>query len=463
MTNPSPPEPQNPIPERRRRPATGVTFDEMIGIIVAFSTIGTILFWSMGGKNTKLANNLGLGGSSNFLASDQTIDTGLGFGNILAADSDSDANINLDRDLEAENRRLLAKLNQSETELSLTELEGAAPRQLNNQSLAFDSQARLVPLAGVAALPKLRRPVYDNQNVAGRNSSVNVPENVEEIEEDVVVVPEESTNEPSGIVPVPPELETTQPDGAAPEDTEPSAVAPELETEGTETDPETELETSEPDGAAPGDTEPSAVTPETAEMPEDVTPDYWAFPFVKQMRDQGLVPELGRNQEFDPDALITRASMATLVSQAFEQQPATAQTKQFKDVTDNNTLAQDIDQAVRTGFMRGYSNDEFRPLENIPRYQVLVTLATGLGLEPSQDAEQILQQFNDGSQMPDWAKQQVAAATEAGLVVNPPGASPNALIPERPATKAEVAAMIHQALVSQGKLEPLESEYIVKP
>ena len=36
MTNSSPPDPQNPIPERRQRPASGVTFDEMIAIIVRF-------------------------------------------------------------------------------------------------------------------------------------------------------------------------------------------------------------------------------------------------------------------------------------------------------------------------------------------------------------------------------------------------------------------------------------------
>ncbi|MEY2856160.1 MAG: hypothetical protein RLZZ74_469, partial [Cyanobacteriota bacterium] len=58
MTNQTPPEPPSSMPERRRRPATGVTFDEMIAIIVAFSTIGAILFWTLGGKNAKLANNL---------------------------------------------------------------------------------------------------------------------------------------------------------------------------------------------------------------------------------------------------------------------------------------------------------------------------------------------------------------------------------------------------------------------
>ena len=113
--------------------------------------------------------------------------------------------------------------------------------------------------------------------------------------------------------------------------------------------------------------------------------------------------------------------------------------------------------------MQGYSDDEFKPLENIPRYQVLVTLATGLGLEPSKNADQILQQFDDSDKMPEWARQQVAAATEAGLVVNPPNAQNGSLVPNRSATKGEVAAMIHQALVKTGKLDPLESEYIVKP
>ncbi|MEM9510597.1 MAG: S-layer homology domain-containing protein [Cyanobacteria bacterium P01_E01_bin.35] len=439
MTNPSPPEPQNPIPERRRRPATGVTFDEMIAIIVAFSTIGTILFWSMGGKNSKLANNLGLGGSSNLLASDQTLDTGLGFGNILSANTDADVNLN--QDLEVENRRLAAELAQQETEVSFIPPNQVVRSQpVAKNSYAFDSGAKLVPLAGVASLPALKNQSISNQNIGNSNASVGTID----IEEEESITPERSATQPSAIVPEPAELETSQPENAEPRSTEPSTATP----------PETET-TIQP--------EPTAITPETTKMPEDVVPDYWAYPFVKQMREQALVPELAKNQEFEPDALITRASMATLVSQAFKQQPATASIKKFKDVSNQNAIAKDIDQAVRMGFMQGYSDDEFKPLENIPRYQVLVTLATGLGLQPSQDADQILRQFGGSSKMPEWAKQQVAAAAEAGLIVNPPDAPENALIPEKPATRGEVAAMIHQALVSTGQLEPLESEYIVKP
>ncbi len=422
MTNPSPPDPQNPIPERRRRPATGVTFDEMIGIIIAFSTIGTILFWSMGSKNSKLAGNFGLGSSSsNFLASNKTKETGLGFSNLLSKDSrakDSSADVSLNQDLEAENRRLAAQLGKQETAIAnvpenIQQIERSPEEE--RKSFSLDSGANLVPLGGVAALPALRG------NSGKTNLSANIPSSVKPKKS--IVDTEPGKTEPKTITP-----ETSKPTGK----TEPKAITPE-----------------------------TTETTETTKMPEDVVPSYWAYPFVKQMSDQALVPELAKNQDFEPDTLITRAGMATLVSEAFDKQPEIKSVKKFTDVTNNNAIAKNIDKAVSTGFMQGYSDNEFRPGENIPRYQVLVTLATGLGLKPSKDADQILQQFGDSSKIPDWAKQQVAAATEAGLVVNPPDAGTNALIPEKPATRGEVAAMIHQALVKTGKLQPLESEYII--
>ncbi len=494
MTNSSPPEPQNPIPERRKRPPTGVTFDEMIAIIVAFSTIGTILFWSMGGKNSKLASNLGLGGGSqsNLLKSKGTTETGLGFGNILSRDTSAD-DVSLNQDLAAENRRLAAQLDQQETDLANVPLNQTDERSpaAGQRSLSLGSGARLAPLTGAAALSRLRGASGNRQRSANISSTVEPkskqgvvdtePEGATPGERETATQPEgttpgerETATQPEGTTPG--ERETaTQPEGTTPGERE-TATQPEGATPGereTATQPEGatpgERETAaQPEGVTPGEretaqTEPTAVAPKTSTMPEDVVPDYWAYPFVKQMRDKKLLPELAKNQEFEPDALITRASMATLVSQAFGTQPQTQRVKKFKDISNNNAIARDVDKAVRTGFMQGYSDDEFRPLQNIPRYQVLVTLATGLGLKPSTDATQILQKFGDSSKIPDWAKEQVAAATEAGLVVNPPDAGTNTLIPEKSATRGEVAAMIHQALVKTGKLQPLESEYIVKP
>lgn len=401
MTNLPPPEPQNSIPERRRRPATGVTFDEMIAIIVAFSTIGAILFWAIGGRNFRAARDFDLGGTSSLLDLNRTTDTGLGLGNILLGDTEENASLNSDLEVE---RQLSERLRERETPFAYVPpgQELNAPTAKSG-SYQLDSGARIIPLTGFTTAP--------TETNFGRGR-----------------IPQETEIENENI------------------ETEPEATIPVVPVE---------PETTEP--------EPSAAAPETSEMPEDVTTDYWAYPFVKQMRDRSLIPELARNQSFEPNTLITRASMATLISQAFDMQPETENIKKFNDVTNNNVLAEDIDKAVRLGFMQGYSDNEFRPLENIPRYQVLVALATGLGLEPSQDAEQILQQFNDGDDIPEWAQQQVAAATEAGLVVNPPDVNNNSLSPNKEATKAEVAAMIHQALVQTGKLEPLQSEYIVNP
>ncbi len=382
MTNSSPPEPQNPIPERRRRPATGVTFDEMIAIIVAFSTIGAILFWSIGGRN----RNFGLGSSSNLLSSDRTTDTGLGLGNFGLEDTSSG-------EVESDEQELVTRLRQQESPVAYVppSQELNLPPRVEQRSYQLDSGAKLVPLTGIATLPALR------------------------------TNPQEKINPPE-------RLQTKTPEQTARQ------------------------------------VKPQATAPKQTEMPRDVTSDDWAYPFVKQMSDQGLVSALTGDQNFEPNKLITRASMATLISRAFDTQPPETQgIKEFQDVTNRNEIAADIDKAFRLGFMKGYSENTFRPLENIPRYQVLVALATGLDLKPSQDADQILQKLNGSENLPDWAKEQIAAAYEAKLIVNRPGFAKNALMPNQPATRAEVAAMIHQALVQEGKLEPIDSEYILQP
>ncbi|BAU64815.1 S-layer domain-containing protein [Stanieria sp. NIES-3757] len=191
----------------------------------------------------------------------------------------------------------------------------------------------------------------------------------------------------------------------------------------------------------------------------DVAQNYWASPFIYQLKKQGLIS--GSSEDtFEPEQPITRAGIAELISQTFNQ-PPTFGTKQFKDVTANTEAAVAINQAVGRGFMKGYSNGEFRPQEEISRYQVLVALATGLNLQPSQEPTTILQSFSDANELPNWAVNQVAAAIEAGLLVNPPTYQRQSLYPNQTATRAEVAAMIHQALVKSGKLPAISSEYIV--
>ncbi|MEL6463238.1 MAG: S-layer homology domain-containing protein, partial [Cyanobacteria bacterium J06621_15] len=62
-------------------------------------------------------------------------------------------------------------------------------------------------------------------------------------------------------------------------------------------------------------------------------------------------------------------------------------------------------------------------------------------------------------QIPGWATEQVAIATANGLVVNYPDR--NSFRPNEEATRAEVAAMLHQALVKIDQVEPVKSQYVI--
>ncbi len=72
----------------------------------------------------------------------------------------------------------------------------------------------------------------------------------------------------------------------------------------------------------------------------------------------------------------------------------------------------------------------------------------------------IISFYRDAKEIPNYATDKIAAATANSLVVNYP--NPKALNPNKEATRAEVAAMVYQALVRTGRLDAIQSEYIVK-
>lgn len=387
MTNQPPQDPRNPIPERRRRAAAGLTFDEMVGIFVAFTTIGAILFWTLGGRKSQFANNTGLNKGSGLLSANNS--SGFGFGNIGIGNKKS----NLDSaQIDSKTSKFTAQPSQSESApLATSNKKAVSPKPAKAKVKQRNNGKKAASLAGgVAASSALL-----NRGVGNAKPEPSKPDTKTKVE----------ANKPK--------------------------------------------KTSKPK-------KPVAV-------PKDIADTHWAYPFVKQMSDKGLVSELTGDEKFEPDALVTRAGMATLVSNAFDMKAETLGVKQFQDVSDDNAIAADVDKAIKIGFMKGYSENTFRPLQNIPRYQVLVALATGLGLKPSGDPDVTLSKLKNGTDIPDWAKKQVAAAAEAGLIVNRPDFNQGDLQPNESATRGEVAAMIHQALVNSGKLKSLKSDYILKP
>jgi S-layer homology domain len=146
---------------------------------------------------------------------------------------------------------------------------------------------------------------------------------------------------------------------------------------------------------------------------------------------------------------------------AFAKTPDQRGAAQFKDVAGSFWAASAIDKAYKMGFLQGYPGNAFQPQQQIPRVQALAALTRGLKLSTPASPNAMSQIYRDANQIPGYAVSKIAAATQAGLVVNYPNT--NALEPNRRATRAEIAAFIYQALVHENLAEPIESQYIVKP
>lgn len=191
----------------------------------------------------------------------------------------------------------------------------------------------------------------------------------------------------------------------------------------------------------------------------DVPDDFWARPFINALSARGIITGFA-GKYFRPSQPVTRAEFATLLQETFNRNPTQIAANKFKDVPSDFWATPAIDLATKSGFLKGYPGDVFRPEQEISRAQALVAIASGLNLVTKSSADQTLQSYQDAAQIPKYATDKIAAATEAGLVVNHP--NPKLLNPNGAATRAEVAAIIYQALVRSGKVEPIESQYTVK-
>ena len=190
----------------------------------------------------------------------------------------------------------------------------------------------------------------------------------------------------------------------------------------------------------------------------DVPSGYWAGEFITQLSQRNIIAGF-TDGTFKPEQPVTRAQFAAMVSKAF---PATSKrsSTQFGDVPGNYWAAPVITQAYTSGFLAGYPGNRFEPAQNIPREQVLVSLANGLNYSATGEPTTVLNQYySDANAISTYARPAVAAATQRQTVVNYPNVK--FLNPNRTATRADVAAFIYQALVSSGQVAAVNSPYVV--
>ena len=375
----SPSEPPN--DPRRAEPTTGpsrpLSFEEMVALLAAFLTLGSLLFWglSRGGMNIFDDPVAGAGApvivpleDAEVEIGEDEVETGAGIGSVAV-------------------------------------LPGA------DDDGRLSARERLAQRAAARRIAATRRGALSDQIGVGTAGAA------------------------AGIA--------TRPDRVTAEEPIGPTMAPEAST------PTTRVA---PSAAA-------TAVPQDAINFKDVPEGYWAKPYIDALSSRELTAGF-EDGFFRPDEPVTRAQIANIVSKAFELE-ADEEELAFSDVADGYWARERIEETVRGGFMTGYPDDTFAPDADVTRTEAFTTLVTGLGIEPPTDIQQTVSRYADADAIPNWANDKIAAATTNSLVVNYPNL--DQLNPEQPTTRAELAAMIYQALALQGAVEPIDSEYVVQP
>ncbi len=184
---------------------------------------------------------------------------------------------------------------------------------------------------------------------------------------------------------------------------------------------------------------------------------HWATAFIAALANKGLITGFP-DGSFQPATPVTRAQYTALITKTF-QLPVSQKPNLFTDVKPDFWAASAILSAAQMGFISGFPDGTFRPGQNLTRVQALVSLVNGLKF--SGGNPNLLTIFQDRAQIPSYATNAIAVATQKLLVVNFP--QTEQLEPLREITRAEVAAFIYQALVASGKENAISNPYIVKP
>jgi hypothetical protein len=199
----------------------------------------------------------------------------------------------------------------------------------------------------------------------------------------------------------------------------------------------------------------AAIAPTVAASPvpkfTDVPDKYFGKSKIEVLQSMGVLQDFG-DGKFDPNLPITRGEYAKMLDRAFVDRATTQQVLEFKDIPVTYARREALDRSVKMGFMTGYSKTLFKPDEQIPRYQMQISLAKGMNLKPPADAAGVLSKFTDVKGLPEWAKAKTAAAIGSGLVVK--DGQDNKLQPIKATTRGEAATLIYEALVKEGKIKP---------
>jgi len=149
---------------------------------------------------------------------------------------------------------------------------------------------------------------------------------------------------------------------------------------------------------------------------------------------------------FNPKGEVTRAQLATMLSQALCLDEVKLDT--FKDVKQSDWFYGCVGAASQMGIITGYSDKTFRPNDKVTRQDaalMIVRAAKILGKDMTMENFEIINtlcQFTDYVQCDDWAMEAVAGCVKYGYMPD----DEMEIYPKRNATREEIAGMIYRMI-----------------
>jgi uncharacterized lipoprotein YddW (UPF0748 family) len=188
--------------------------------------------------------------------------------------------------------------------------------------------------------------------------------------------------------------------------------------------------------------------------------NHWAGLFIRALAQRRILNGY-LDGTFRPDNPVSRGEFAAMMG-AIISLPVKREYITFKDVPDNYWARNAIRRVYETGVMTGYPDQTFRPNDKVSRADVLVVMVNALGIASQFSPElvgKLAQIYEDAANIPSYAINSIAIASGNGLVVNYPNIK--LLNPQSGATRGDVAVMMYQALVHLGRVQKINSPYIV--
>lgn len=174
---------------------------------------------------------------------------------------------------------------------------------------------------------------------------------------------------------------------------------------------------------------------------------------IERVVTAGLMTKDARGN-FNAEGFVSRAELATILVKTFGLEHRKTSQKADRDLPDvpkSYWAYSAIQIVLKTGTMTGYRDGMFFPNQRVTRAEALAIFAQAYGVFqfPDVNVSEILANYPDAAEIPNWARKSLATALYEGFVNIELGT--NKINPLKPMTRGDIAYALNKYLEGQAR------------